>query len=718
MTNNLLGSEASSRRRAPRLGGIAALFARRNTLPIILQTERSECALACLAMVAGYFGYRVNLNALRRQFPTSARGATLSDIISVAGGLRLQTRALRLDLEDLENLQRPAILHWDMVHFVVLKRVDKKGIVIHDPAQGVKRCPWQEVGRHFTGVAVECMPATNFVAADNRPRTKMAELFIPYPGFNAAVLQLFMLSLFMQIVTIASAFYVQLVIDESISKNDQDILLVLFAGFLLLMLINVAMSFARNTVQLYFANQLGFQMVSNVFTHLMKLPVDFFSRRHVGDVVSRFGAVGEIRKILAEDMITVVLDGMFALVSLSVLFYFSATLSFIVLFFVVVVTVFKLALIGPIKNLTETYIVAEAAANSVLMENMRAIEIIKFYCRELPRIAAWRNRYARQVNANVQLQRFAIRVELANGVLSGLEHLLVIYCAALAVFAGSMSLGGMTAFLALKAHFSNSLGSFVDKIVQIRLVRLQLERLSDITCTRAEFDDLYLPAQRDALQGRLTVRDVSFSYEGGVDAIASHIDLDIAPGEIVAITGASGAGKSTLLKIMAGLLSADEGEVLADGVCIEKSGVRLYRDACAGVLQSDQLLSGTILENISLYDETVDYGRLEYATKLAGIYDFIARLPMGFNSLIGDMGSLMSAGQAQRILLARVFYKRAKILFLDEATANLDMAIEKAVLEALRSLQVTIVLVSHREAPLRMADRVFVLRSGRLEQDG
>lgn len=694
---------------------IASLFTGRYSLPIVLQTERTECGLACLAMIAGYFGYRTNLTALRQQFPVSSRGAGLNDIISVAGALRLHSRALRLDLEDLHKLQLPAILHWDMVHFVVLKRVDKKGIVIHDPAIGQKRCSWEEVGQHFTGVAVECMPAANFVKVRHTVRSKMSELFTRYPGFNSAIIQLFVLSAFMQIAVIASAFYVQLVIDESITKNDRDILVVLFSGFLLLMLINVAMTFARNTVQLYFANQLGFQMVSNVFSQLMKLPVEFFSKRHVGDIMSRFGAVQEIRKILAEDMITVVLDGVFALVSLSVLFYFNVTLTLIVLFFVLVATAFKLSLIVPIRNLTEAQIVAEASANSVLMENMRAIEVIKFYCRELPRICSWRNRYARQINANVQLLRFGIRVELANGLLSGVEHLLVIYFAAVSVLDGNITLGFMTAFLALKANFSTSVGSFIDKIVQIRLVRLQLERLSDITCAQVEFDDLYLPSKPRQWQGRLSVRDISFAYVGSSEPVIASVNLDITPGEIVAITGDSGAGKSTLLKIMAGLVVASQGQVLADDTCINVMGVRQYRDSCAGVLQSDQLLSGTLLENITLYDDTVDYERLERAAEQAGIKDFIARLPMGFNSMIGDMGSLMSAGQAQRVLLARVFYKRAKILFLDEATAILDMAVEQKVLNAIRSLNTTTVMVSHRAAPLQMADRVFALRNGRLE---
>ncbi len=694
---------------------IAQLFARRYALPVVLQSERAECALACLTMVATYFGYRTNLNALRQQYPVSARGAGLSDILNVAAALRLHARALRLEVEEFSKLQLPAILHWDMVHFVVLKRVDKKGVVIHDPAVGQTHCAWSEVSTHFTGVAVECLPSASFVKTRHSVRSKIGELFTRYPGFNSSMVQLFVLSLFMQLLAIANAFYVQLVIDESIAKNDQDVLIVLFLGFLLLMVVNVLLSFARNTVQLYFSNQLGFQMVSNVFSQLMRLPVDFFAKRHVGDIVSRFGAVQEIRKILSEDMISVVLDGIFAMVTIVVLLYFNVTLSLVVLAFVLLSTAFRLSLIGRIKNLSESQIVAEASANSVLMENIRAIEVIKFYCRELPRIYSWRNRYARQINANVQLLRFGIHVELANGLLTGVEHLLLIYLAALSVLEGSITLGFMTAFLALKSNFSTSVSSFVDKIVQIRLIRLQLDRLSDITCAEVEFDVLSDCTRKADWRGSLSLRDISFRYMGSADAVFEHIDLEVQEGEVIAISGASGAGKSTLLKVMAGLVLPVSGQVLAGGIAITALGVRQYRDACAGVLQTDQLLSGTLLENITLYDEAVDYERLDDAVQKAGIDEFVAHLPMGLNSLIGDMGALMSAGQAQRILLARVFYKKARVLFLDEATANLDKDVELQVLRAIRAQGTTTIMVSHREAPLQMADKVYVLQNGRLE---
>ncbi|OGT74099.1 MAG: hypothetical protein A3H44_13240 [Gammaproteobacteria bacterium RIFCSPLOWO2_02_FULL_57_10] len=688
---------------------VDTLFCSRHSLPIILQAERAECGLACVAMVASHFGRRIDLNTLRREYPISSRGANLAEILSIASALDLNTRPLKLEMEDLQNLQLPAVLHWDMTHFVVLKKVTTTSIVIHDPAAGERQYSMAETSRHFTGIAVEFTPGAAFKPQTQLLRSKLMELFERYRGFYTAVTQLFLLSLLLQLASIGGAFYMQLVIDEGLAKQDRDFLTVLAIGFFMLGLTSVAMTYARAQVQLYFSNQLGFQMVSNVFNHLITLPVEFFEKRHVGDLVSRFGSIREIRRIITEDLITVVLDGLFALMTLVVMFYFNVTLASVVLLFVTLATTLKIALIPKIQALQEQKIVSDAKTSSNLMENMRAIEIIKFYCRELPRVMLWRNYYAEQINTNVVLTRFTINIDAVYGLLFALENVLIIYLAATLVLEGQITLGFLTAFVALKGNFSSSIRSFIEKIVQIRLVRLQLERVSDITCTEKEFDSLHLPRLRVPIQGALTLENVSYAYPGSACPVLSGLNLNVAAGEIIAIVGPSGSGKSTLMKLMAGLLQPDTGSLKVDGTDVQQFGVRQYRDACAGILQTDQLLSGTIMDNITLFDDEVDHARLQRAGHMARIDQFIQSLPMGYNSLIGDMGSIMSSGQGQRILLARAFYKNARILFLDEATANLDLETEGAILEEIRALNITVIFITHRTAPLAIANRVLIL---------
>ncbi|ALO46844.1 peptidase domain-containing ABC transporter [Pseudohongiella spirulinae] len=683
------------------------LFGNSRGLPLILQAERSECGLACLAMISSCFGKHTDLNSLRQHHPVSAAGASLAELMAISAALEMSARPLKIDMPDLANLQLPVILHWDMNHFVVLKKVSSKAIVIHDPAVGIRSYTMEEASRHVTGIALELTPAADFTPGTETRRSRLTDLFRRYPGFYAAVSQLFLLSLLLQLASIGSAFYMQMVIDEGLSRQDRDILGILALAFFLLGLSSVAMTYARSQVQLYFSNQLGFQMAGNVFSHLLGLPVDYFERRHVGDVVSRFGSIREIRRILTEDLITVVLDGVLAMITLAVMFYFNALLAGIVLLFVIATAILKLVFIPKIKSLQEQVLVAEAKTSSGLMENMRAIEIIKFYCREVPRLASWRNLYASQINSQVSLSRFSINIEAVYGVLGAAENILVIYLAALLVIDGHITLGFLTAFVALKGNFTASIRSFIDKLVQIRLVRLQLERVSDITCSEKEVARLQLPTLRRQISGSLEIKGVSYTYPGSGSPVLNNVSLTIDAGQIVGVVGRSGSGKSTLLKIMAGLIKPDQGSVLVDGVDIREFGVRQFRDSCSGVLQTDQLLSGSIMDNITLFDEPVDHKRLELAAKQARIEDFIRSLPMTYNSLVGDMGSIMSAGQKQRILLARTFYKRARIMFLDEATANLDLAVEKELVSEIAGMGISVVMVSHREAPLAIADKII-----------
>lgn len=462
-------------------------FGLARTLPLVLQSEAAECGLACLTMVAGYHGYRTDLRSLRQRFSISLKGVNLRHLMDMGSALNLSSRPLRLDLEELGELRIPCILHWDLNHFVVLKQLlpRGKGIVIHDPARGELRLPLSEVSRSFTGVALELSPTPEFVQREAKSPLRLRDMMGQVVGLKRSLAQILILALALEVFALMSPFLMQWTVDFAIVTADRDLVTVLVLGFGLLMLVQTAIGLMRSWVVLYMSAHLNLQWVANVFTQLLRLPVSYFEKRHLGDVVSRFGAVGQIQPTLTTSFIEALLDGLMAVATLAMMLVYSLQLATVVLV--------SIALYGALRWL------------------------------------------------------------------------------------------------------------------------------------------VYRPFRR---------------------------------------------AKTTLFKVMLGLFKPPEGEVLIGGIPLEHLGPRNYRALIGAVMQDDALLAGSILDNISFFDPQTDRDRAEECARMACLHEEIEAMPMGYQTLIGDLGTSLSGGQKQRLLLARALYKKPKILFLDEATSHLDLAMK------------------------------------------
>jgi len=696
-------------------------FAGRARLPMIRQTEAAECGLACLAMVAAYHGHEIDLNSLRRRFPVSLKGANLKSLIKTADHLELGARALRVELEGLSRLRMPAVLHWDMNHFVVLKSVRGEHAIIHDPARGERKMSLKELSPHFTGVALELTPTGKFEHKDERERMKLTDLWSRAVGLKRAIVQTLALSALLQVVALAMPFYMQLVVDEVLTKFDTDLLVVLALGFGMLVLINAATTALRQYVILYAGNQLSFQMVANLFRHLMILPLPWFEKRHIGDVVSRFSSTQPIRELFTEGLVAAIIDGMMALTTLVLLFVYSTTLGFVVLGAVGLYLALRLALYKPLRRRSEDEIVTRAKEQSTFMESVRAVQSVKLFGRESERQAVWQNKYADAINAKVRLGKLQISFETANTLLFGIENVLVVYLGARFVLGGELTIGMLFAFMAYKQNFIDKANALVERAIEFRILDLHLERLADIGLAEPE-EGLGASAPRNLLgeppplEGRLELENVSFRYGEGEPWVVSGASLDIAPGEMVVFVGPSGQGKTTLLKIMLALFTPETGEVRVDGRQLEQFGRAAYRAQVGAVMQEDALLSGSIADNISFFDPEPDMARIQQCAELSAIHEEIGAMPMGYDSLIGDMGTVLSGGQKQRVLLARALYRNPRALFLDEGTANLDPASERRILDLLTGMDITRVCVAHRETVMECADRIFRVQAGHVTE--
>jgi ATP-binding cassette subfamily B protein RaxB len=343
---------------------LLADFSGRRRLPVIHQTEATECGLACLAMVAAYHGHHVDLGHLRRRHPVSLQGATLKSLMQVAAHLDLACRPLRFELHQIHELRLPAILHWDLNHYMVLKAVTAGGgLVVHDPALGERRYTSAEASKHLTGVALEAVPTAALARKDERVRLPLATFWGQVRGGGHALAQVFALSLVLEILVIASPFYMQLALDEVVAKGDLDLLLVLALGFGLLKAIAVASTALRSFV-LILQNTLSLQMGANLFRHLVRLPLAFFEKRHVGDVMSRFASTEPIRRLLAEGLVAAVIDGIMALATFAMIVLYSGTLAAVVLAALLVYALLRLALYGEFRRRSEAQIQAKAQESS------------------------------------------------------------------------------------------------------------------------------------------------------------------------------------------------------------------------------------------------------------------------------------------------------------------------------------------------------------------
>jgi ATP-binding cassette subfamily B protein RaxB len=679
-------------------------FWHKKDLPIIIQSEVAECGVTCLAMVACYHGYKIDLFTLRKIFSVSLEGTTLLDIMKFAERLELTSRPIKIELDDLKNLQTPCILHWDLDHFVVLKSANSKAIVIHDPAVGEKCMSVSEASKFFTGIALELTPTKEFEKKDVKVKLKLSDFWSKITGLKKSLILILVLSLMLQIFVLASPYYLQLVIDDVILTADTSLLTVLALGFFFILIFEVATYALRGFTLLHFGQLMNIQLASNLFHHLIRLPMKYFETRHMGDVISRFGSIQQIRHLLTASITETIVDGIMAIITLGMIFFYNVHLSLIVLATVSFYALVYTSLYSSFRKVSEQEIISKAEENSNFIESIRSIQTIKLFCSEVKREAIWQNSYAKTTNQSIRLGNYNLSFTTINRLFFGIENIIVIYFAAHLVIGGGFSTGMLFAFMAYKQQFMGKTANLIEKMLEFKMLGLHFDRLADIVLSDKE-QLQQVNCKRHQVKGTITFKNVSFRYSDTTPEVVSNLNLEIKAGESVAITGPSGCGKSTVLKLMLGLDNPQQGEVYIDNLPLKQIGHIQYREQIAAVMQNDVILSGTIADNIAFFDANIDMNLVVYCAKLAAVHDDITLMAMGYNSLVGDMGSSLSGGQKQRVILARALYKKPKILFMDEATSHLDMKLEADINNAIKHLDITRIIIAHRNETIASADR-------------
>lgn len=674
--------------------------------PILFQAESTECGLVSLAMVANYHGHEIDVASLRRKYDSHAMGSRLSDLMRVADELHLHSRAVKLDLDELKNLKIPCILHWDLNHFVVLVKVNKNNFVVHDPSIGKRIVSKEKMSHSFTGVALELTPSLSFEKVSLSNKINIGDIVKWMPNIVHPVVKILMLSFLIELISIGSPLYMQFIIDGVFLNSDKDLLLTIVASSFAILTINIVVMSIRSWSVLVLSVSINLSWFRSVFNHLLSLPVSFFEKRQVGDIVSRFGSASSIQQTLTNYFIESLLDGVMAIGTLILMLLYSPSLTLIVIVSLVFYTVLRLAWYSYLKEKTEEQLIINAKEDSYFIETLRGIQSIKAFKRTHEREVAWGNILVEQTNNSIKLEKISILYKITSALAAGVNQSTILWFGASLVMENAMSIGMYMAFMAYSTQFSSRMSALIDNFISLKMIRLHLDRLSDILLTSPEqknYDNEFDMAEPFTVE----FKNVSFRYSSDTDYIIKDLSFKIEHGEVVAFAGPSGCGKSTIFKLILGFYYPCSGEVLICGVSTKKANSDTIKNIISCVMQDDMLFNGSVCDNISFLDLHPDKSKVIESAKLACIDEKINSLAMGYNTPIGEIGCMFSGGQQQRIILARALYRSPKILLLDEATSSLDSATERKINNVINGLGLTTLVIAHRKETIDAADRVI-----------
>lgn len=688
-------------------------FTRPRRVRYVAQSNNADCGAACFAMVADHHGLSIPLHRLRAARPTSSRGMTLGAIMSMCHEFGFLGRAIRCELGDLAHVATPAILHWRFNHFVVLERMSRRGLKIHDPASGTHWISLERASSAFTGVVLEISPGAGAMETqfcDSAPNRFGWRVI----GLERMIGQTLLLSAVMQLFVLASPYLFQIVIDNVISDGNAALLWPVCLLFLVLACVFAGAYGIRGAAIARTGSSFALQASINVASRLFRLPISYFLQRDTGDLLSRLGSVAPVRDLLVGQAAQALLDGALAILVLVILFLYHPGLALISLVALAACGVVTAASVPLLRRRQSQAIVEKAREQQIVIESIRGIATLRMFGKEAERLNVWQNHLTRAVNAELRHADLRVRIDAALVAIPAVENILLLAVAAQLVVAGSFSIGALVAYFAYKSYlFAKALES-MRFLSEYRMLKLHVERLKDITDQPLSGDAPSIVGST-TMRGQIELDHVWFRYTPDDPWVLQDLNLTIEPGTHVAIEGISGSGKSTLMLLLLGLIEPERGTVLVDGTPLREFGTAGYRSQVVGILQADQLFSGTVRDNISFFDPDLDFMRVQEAAIAASIHDEIIAMPMRYDTMIGEMGGTLSGGQKQRIVLARALYRKPRLLVIDEGTAHLDASNEERVNDSIATLGVTRIVFAHRAETLERAATRYRLKDGQLE---
>ncbi|WP_438035810.1 peptidase domain-containing ABC transporter [Sorangium sp. So ce204] len=704
-------------------GGLAArlpafkrlrMTARPRRIPFVQQLTDTECGVACLAMVLAYLGKSVGREEVRAVLAAGRDGTSARKIVQAAQHFGLRARAVKLKLEALAHLAPGAILHWDFNHFVVFERLGGRGVDIVDPAVGGRRVPLEEASRLFTGVALVFEPSERFEPrAAAKGRRPVHQVLLA----SGSWARIFTTSFFLQLLALAFPLLTGAVVDRVVPRADRHLLLVVSVGLASIVCFHFLASMVRSHLLLKLRAIFDARMTASFLDHLISLSYAFFQRRSAGDLMMRLNSNTTIREILTAGVLSALLDGAMVLLYLFLLLLVSATLGAVVIALGALQIAAVLLVRPKQKEINAALLTKQARLQGYQIEMLAGMETLKGMGCEQRAEVHWSDLFVEVLNTSLRSGRLSALSESVSATVSMGAPLIVLLIGASQVLSGALSLGSMLALNTFAVGLLNPLSSLVATAAQLQLLDGYAERIDEVIRAPVEQEPTAARAPHQ-LRGAIELDRVSFRYGPLEPLVVDDVSVRVAPGQLVAIVGRSGSGKSTLASLLLGLYAPSSGRVLYDGANLRELELRSVRRQLGIVSQRPYLFGTSIRDNIAFSDPDLPFEAVQRAAERAQIHDEIAKMPMGYETLLLDGGGSLSGGQRQRVALARALVREPAILLLDEATSALDAITERKVQEQLASLRCTRVVIAHRLSTIRDADVILVMDQGRLVERG
>lgn len=681
-------------------------------VPYIEQMEHSECGLACVAMVLNYNKHHVTLTELRDEFGLSKNGGSLYHLLMIGQSKGLIGKAFQIEAESLKELTLPLILHWDNNHFVVLEGFKKNKFNIVDPSFGKRSYDLNEFKEHFTRTVLSLVPSDEF-------EKKKKESTVPFffdiikKQKKLVILTMFF-SLVLQLTAITIPLTTKWFTDSVLIKGEISYLSIVGFAVFGVFLLNLILTTLRGMVIAKIQTKLDSQLMSTFISKLFHLPYNFFETRTSGELIFRSNLNIYIRQILSTNVVSFFIDIILLFTYIAIMFYYSVSMTLIVI--LVGFLVFAILLLNSrlLKNLSDKQISEQADVQSYLSEKIYGISDVKMMGLESMVFKNWKEKFNLQLQTAEKMSIWTSSLVAISTSIQFILPLFLLWLGATFIIQGEMTIGTLLAFNSMAAAFIIPIISLITTYTDLINLSSYIQRLMDVIKAKSEQEQVGIDKK---IGGKIEICNVSYAYDSFSENILENISVTIEKGEFVAIVGPSGSGKSTLVRLILGLYKPIEGQVLYDNTDIQECDLIKMRKQIGAVLQESRLFNETILDNIIMSnDENIDY--VEEALRKAEVLDLVKNLPLGIYTKISEGGVNFSGGQRQRLIIARALVKQPKVLVLDEATSALDNITEERIEKNLNELLNTRIMIAHRLSTIINADKIIVLDKGKIVEIG